>query len=471
MKIEWESLFNEYEQGVKEPLLRKIDSGLYLDEPDESRDGNTPLLMACQRNMKKITECLINKNVDINIQNQLGQTALTIACGNQNVELAMFLLKRGANVNTQDMFGMSPLCYAIMRGQTELVKLIVDSGYSVKSQDAYGYNPLMKACMWNRKEVAEFLIEQGADVNRQDGNGFTALSYACSKGDFNMVRLLCEQKAQVNLANNNGKTALFIASQKGHLECVNFLIKNGANVHMKCENHSSPLRIAYCNQHDKIVSFLSCVLIQEFYEKIKELVGNFSIEKVLSDSIENEEMFLIRSDHIEVFKLLISDKRPNTIYNLKKIAHLEYFLSFEFREFLTENIIKWLKNEKMQLIISKIKVQESLSNILISSFKSDSNESQADNMKYFELKQLLKNEYLELINSEQSQELKLIEFGKLMNKIEHFLIVVSKYLSLANDLFDVLTSGKIPELIESNFERNDEHSQTERISCSKVIFY
>jgi hypothetical protein len=294
------------------------------------------------------------------------------------------------------------------------------------------------------------------------------LTYACSKGDFDTIRLLIERKAQVNLSSKNGKTSLFIASQKGHLECVNLLIKNAANVHMKSSNQSSPLRTAHWNQHVKIDSFLSCVLIKEFYAKLNELVGNVSMENALIDSIDNEEMFLIKSDYIEVFKMLTSEQNPSTIHEMKKNAHLEYFLSFEFRECLTENILKWLKNEKMQLIISKIKIQETVSDILIDSFNSNSNESKADQMKYTELKQLLlSNEYLNLINLEQNQELKLLKSNYLMNKIEGSLRVVSKYLDMANELFDAVASEKLASLVQTNAARNG-FSNTVQLSS---IFY
>ena len=148
---------------------------------------------------------------------------------------------------------------------------------------------------------------------------------------------------------------------------------------------------------------------------------------------------------------------------------MEYFLSFELREFLTENILKWLKNEKMQLIISKIKIQEIVSDLFI---KSDSNESKAaaDGMKYSELKQLLlTNEYLNLINSEQRQELRLLKSGYLVDKMESFLRIISKYLIMTNELFDVLASEKLASLVQFNLARKNEGSTI--APASQVIFY
>lgn len=98
-------------------------------------DGNTALITLAAHstigNCIKPLSVLMRHNPNVNAQNLLGETALQVAARNCNSVLALQLLQRQADVNMQDQFCETALTEAVLKQDVGLVKLLLRFGASV----------------------------------------------------------------------------------------------------------------------------------------------------------------------------------------------------------------------------------------------------------------------------------------------------------------------------------------------------
>ena len=91
-------LFNEY---FNNNYLR-----INIDSKDEN--GNTYLILSVKQNLESITKLLLEKGVDVNIQNKEGNTALHYALSGKNFIIADLLKKFGAKEDLYNALGYTP---------------------------------------------------------------------------------------------------------------------------------------------------------------------------------------------------------------------------------------------------------------------------------------------------------------------------------------------------------------------------
>jgi len=135
-----------------------IESGAKVNAKDIF--GKTPLSMAAKKGHKDIVELLIEQGANVD-----GDPILIWAIENNHVDWLNFLIEKNANVNVQDNSGKTPLIIAAQSGHTEVVQLLIDRDANVNVQDNYGNTPLSMAAEKGNKEIVKLLIEKGADVN------------------------------------------------------------------------------------------------------------------------------------------------------------------------------------------------------------------------------------------------------------------------------------------------------------------
>lgn len=113
-------------------------------DPDRQfSQGRTLLMMAVIRNDKEMIERLLSLDVyaDVDIPDEDGNTPLIVACEKDNVEVAKTLIKAGAKVNLQNNRGMSGLMACAMNGNIPLFKCLMAAGADQSLKDK-------KGCLW-----------------------------------------------------------------------------------------------------------------------------------------------------------------------------------------------------------------------------------------------------------------------------------------------------------------------------------
>ena len=140
-------------------------------------------------------------------------------CSNNSYESLQVLLDRGVNVNIQNNDGDTPL-HAACWNSVECVKLLLDQGINVNIPNNYGSTSLHCACINNSIETAKLLLDNGAKKNIQNIYGDTPLHYVCSLNRFECVKLLLDNSVKTDIVNRDGFTPLQLALKRNFTECI-----------------------------------------------------------------------------------------------------------------------------------------------------------------------------------------------------------------------------------------------------------
>jgi uncharacterized protein len=106
------------------------------------------LHQACFHNhLCEVKKILTNRNIDINLQNELGQTPLNIASKLGNFHIVEYLLKKNCIINLCDNEENTPLHNACFMGHYNIVKILLSYKASTKLENKLGLLPLNYALM------------------------------------------------------------------------------------------------------------------------------------------------------------------------------------------------------------------------------------------------------------------------------------------------------------------------------------
>ncbi|MBO7081692.1 MAG: ankyrin repeat domain-containing protein [Neisseriaceae bacterium] len=258
-----EELSKQLVEAVKnndiEQARSLIKQGAYVNFRYGNR--NVPLHAVKSINM---TNLLIEKGGDPNIQDNDKDNALDNAHLKGNIEVAAHLKKKGVTgQNINDL-----LVRTIKANLTNNTLGLLKSGADANVRNHGGETPLMVlAFHHDNPEIAKILIDHGADIEAKDNSNDTPVIEAAWGGRPNLTKLLIEKGAKVNAQSANGKTPLHWASEnlpngspsitaEGRLAVVQILLENKANVNAKDSQGYTPLDLATKSEKSDIASLL-----------------------------------------------------------------------------------------------------------------------------------------------------------------------------------------------------------------------
>jgi ankyrin repeat protein/L-ascorbate metabolism protein UlaG (beta-lactamase superfamily) len=103
-----------------------VDAG--ADVNAKMQDGDTPLMIACERGNTGLVKFFASKGADVSVAGQSGATGLHVAAAKGYGDLADFLIASGAPVNAKDGSGHTPLYYADRYGNAAVAKALEAKG-------------------------------------------------------------------------------------------------------------------------------------------------------------------------------------------------------------------------------------------------------------------------------------------------------------------------------------------------------
>ena len=190
--------------------------------------GNTPLHVACEKDHLMSAAALLEAGARPNIKNGVGKTALHHA---YTVRMTELMITRGADMNVQDNDCYTPLHIACMRGDFDSVKILIENGarLDIQSKPWPGY----------MDNLANVFQELNIQKYRY---GCTALYLASFYGFSDIVQILLDHGANVDMRNTYSRlTALHIAAFSANVDIIDMLIKKSADVDALSQENETAL--------------------------------------------------------------------------------------------------------------------------------------------------------------------------------------------------------------------------------------
>ena len=217
-------------------------------------------------NIEAIEFILKNNLIAIDALSKEGFTPLYMACQKGCLEAAKFLISRGANVNKQSFEGFTPISTAIMNNHSFVVYLLLDHQADISTKFD-GENVIFIAIGLGCLDAVKVLTQRVPDmIHIPNDEGIKPIFHASNLGQAEIVSLLIEQGAEP-VEKNKSSSCLQTATIKGHLEVVKILHK-----HTDKRNIRRCIYASICFKHDEILDYLL-----EHEEDAKNIV-NFAFE-------------------------------------------------------------------------------------------------------------------------------------------------------------------------------------------------
>uniref|UniRef100_A0A673B0Z1 Myosin XVI n=1 Tax=Sphaeramia orbicularis TaxID=375764 RepID=A0A673B0Z1_9TELE len=214
----------------------------------EGADHNTPissggsLLHLCARHDNVFAaELLIERGLNVNLQDEDLWTALHVACVCDHADVVLLLLLAGVNVLLQDVNGNIPLDYTSEGTETSYIlrKHLEENGVDMSSM----HTMKTQRSTTMLSDVRQ-LVTTGGSLNQANDDGVTLLHIACASGYREVVSVLLESGADPHPADNSFWTPLHLASKYGQTSIISQLLKHGANPTLLNCNQDKPSDIA-----------------------------------------------------------------------------------------------------------------------------------------------------------------------------------------------------------------------------------
>jgi ankyrin repeat protein len=291
----------------------------------DATDGNTPLLIAAERNDAQCLSLLLSSSisssaaaaaaaVDLNIQNNRGKTILNLLIEHKAARAIQELLsKHSLDPNIPDAAhdNSTSLVLAMKLRCFDIVRLLLDmpstsnnsrSRCAVDSNicDIHGNTALILACDMKHEEMAALLLKHGADPDMSNSEGDSPLIIATKNKSPEIIKLLLKSNSCFkDVVDGKGNTAVIWAAWKGFPDCLKLLLDHGC----WCNAQNTVLKnTALCLVADKGDMDLVC---------LKLLLTAGADPNIVDGNGEGPLHLATRNGSIESVKLLIkagSDK-------------------------------------------------------------------------------------------------------------------------------------------------------------------
>ncbi|HXJ72932.1 MAG TPA: ankyrin repeat domain-containing protein, partial [Candidatus Dormibacteraeota bacterium] len=214
--------------------INRLDT-LIKESPDliNARADTPPLHQAVRAHQARVATFLLERGADVNLRDNAGNTALCLAAQLGDRQMAELLIERNANVNLENQKNTA-LLVAANNGFKSIVELLLAKGADISATDARERTALHIAAADNRKEIAEVLLARKADLNARSSEG-SPLYLAVQRGLVNMASLLISRGADVDAKGPNGLTALVQAIANLNQGLVELLLDHKADPNARYE--------------------------------------------------------------------------------------------------------------------------------------------------------------------------------------------------------------------------------------------
>lgn len=126
-----------------------------------------------EKGIKNFKQHIFSDNDALKETDSGGSSYLHICVIHGNIELAKFVIDKGIDVNIQDKKGATALHYCAVYNQFEIAKYILENNGNLDISDKFGNQPLWTATFNIRKDLSgldilELFLNKGADIDHKN---------------------------------------------------------------------------------------------------------------------------------------------------------------------------------------------------------------------------------------------------------------------------------------------------------------
>lgn len=110
------------QDGKANTVERLLEEG--LDVNTSTKDGLTPMMIACTKGDLSLVKLLLNRGAAIDAKAKAKVTSLMLAAAQGHIEVVRLLLDRGADLSQRDRDGFTALDHATNKGQIEIESIL-----------------------------------------------------------------------------------------------------------------------------------------------------------------------------------------------------------------------------------------------------------------------------------------------------------------------------------------------------------
>ena len=171
---------------------------------------------------------IIKAGEAVDATNAAGETPLLVAVQRNEIDIAHALMQAGASINAQALNKDTPWLLAGASGRTEIIRDMIPRRPDFTIRNRYGGNALIPACERGHVETIKALLTTTIDVNHVNDLGWTCLLEIVILGDgghdhIEAAKLVLAAGADPNLADKDGKTPLDHAVSRGQGEIAQLI--------------------------------------------------------------------------------------------------------------------------------------------------------------------------------------------------------------------------------------------------------
>lgn len=228
--------------------------------------------------------------------NEAGETALTQAIANNDAAMVRVLV-RDAVINLKNKAGETPLTLALKKGNPEIIKWVSQRAKAALKNDG-GEAPIMLALEKDDLYLLQTLINKGADVNTHSA-GITPISRATELNNLQIVALLLRNGADPSIANANGEIPLYIAISKGY-DVISGVLLHKSKQQDKDANCNNKLGEPLLNR----AAFLG-------NERIMKILLDYGANPTALDNMENTALHIAaEKGYTDLAKIMLEKGAP-----------------------------------------------------------------------------------------------------------------------------------------------------------------
>ncbi|EQC28143.1 hypothetical protein SDRG_14100 [Saprolegnia diclina VS20] len=273
------ALFNQQTPKGKQTLLAAKDEV-----------GFTLLMSAVKYTSLDVCRLLISHCVDVNEVNDKKNSALLLAAQKGLMEISQCLLNAGASSESRS----AALVPAAHFGHLDVVHLLLRSGADPNYANQKGTTPLMRAAQEGQGAVVQALLRNRADANASNMEGMTALMLASQRGHADIADILIHAGAIVDKQTRQGSTALLLAAKRGHAKAIVALLSSGADMFLKDERDKTALDNASRRGNEELIRILTIDNQQRLMKYRLRMLRNYMLMKMCTLYLLNRAQLLPR---------------------------------------------------------------------------------------------------------------------------------------------------------------------------------